>query len=517
MISENKDLGAGEKVSLAHAPPFSVGTITVRPATREVQTTNGRVVLEPRVMQVFVALARANGEVVTRDDLIAACWEGRVVSEDAINRVISKLRGLAEGAAAGAFAIETITKVGYRLTATEGSAQPPRESSPPAKAGFDRRWLIAGGAATAVAGGALIWSRQPAIPAQAQELYRTAVESFSNSDPAQRAQGAAFLREAVALAPDYADAWAALALVYVFSLYESPPEKHEELFAGAKDAAARALALDPENADAHGALAMLPQLFGNWAEAEKGLRAVLKRRPRYAPIEAILAYVLLSVGRIRESLPLKLRAQAAAPLDPGHFYGLAVTYWYADRLEDAQRTIERAYALSPISISAFFGRVHILMSSGKARQALAMLEDEASRPLGIPASDFDLLIVVAKALITGDARDRAAAISTNMSAAAKGIGYAKNASLFAGWLGDKEAALDAATAVFFNRPFKIANAYFSQEQGFYVLYSRETDFLFAPPLKLIRTEKRFEDIVAEIGLDAYWRTTGTIPDYRRGL
>ncbi len=73
MISENKDLGGAEKVSLAHAPPFSVGAVSVRPATREVQTTNGRVVLEPRVMQVFVALARANGEVVTRDDLIAAC------------------------------------------------------------------------------------------------------------------------------------------------------------------------------------------------------------------------------------------------------------------------------------------------------------------------------------------------------------------------------------------------------------------------------------------------------------
>ncbi|MEJ0023702.1 MAG: winged helix-turn-helix domain-containing protein [Alphaproteobacteria bacterium] len=74
MMSENKDLANSEKVSLAHAAPFSLGPLSVRPATREVQSAGGRVVLEPRVMQVLVALARAKGEVVTRDDLIAACW-----------------------------------------------------------------------------------------------------------------------------------------------------------------------------------------------------------------------------------------------------------------------------------------------------------------------------------------------------------------------------------------------------------------------------------------------------------
>ncbi|WP_297695100.1 hypothetical protein, partial [Phenylobacterium sp.] len=43
-------------------------------------------VLEPRVMQVLVALARERGEIVSRDDLIASCWAGRIVGEDAINR-----------------------------------------------------------------------------------------------------------------------------------------------------------------------------------------------------------------------------------------------------------------------------------------------------------------------------------------------------------------------------------------------------------------------------------------------
>jgi DNA-binding winged helix-turn-helix (wHTH) protein/tetratricopeptide (TPR) repeat protein len=515
MISENKD----EKVRLAHAPPFSVGAVKVRPATREVLTESGRVVLEPRVMQVLVALARANGEVVTRDDLIAACWEGRVVSEDAINRVISKLRGLAEGAAAGAFTIETITKVGYRLTAADGLAPPQTTAAAPAKPKVDRRLLIAGGAVSAIAAPALIWSqRRPAVPARAQELHLKAVATFGSSDPVQRAEAVAMLREAVSLAPDYADAWADLAVAYELALFSSPPERHQQLTAGAKDAAARAIALDPGSPEAHGALALLAPLHGNWVEAEEGYRAALARRPRHAAMDQALGLLLGCVGRIRECLPFAIRSQAALPLTPGRNYQLAFSYWYAGRLEDALRTIDKAYALSPLSAELFFGRVQILMYSGRAREALDMLEDNTRWPRGIPAGEFDLVRLVAKALDTGNSRDRAEAIAKNMAAARKGTGYAYNTSNYAAGLGDVDAALEAASAYFFNRPFKIANAHFTAERGMYALIGeRLTEFLFSPPFKTARADRRFEDLVAEIGLEAYWRETGSSPDYRRGL
>jgi adenylate cyclase len=72
-------------------------------------------VLQPRIMQVLVALARAEGRIVSRDELFAACWPGVTVGEDALVRVIGQLRRLASGLGAGAFALETIAKVGYRL------------------------------------------------------------------------------------------------------------------------------------------------------------------------------------------------------------------------------------------------------------------------------------------------------------------------------------------------------------------------------------------------------------------
>lgn len=105
-------------MQLAHEPDFRLGTLEVRPSTRKVVWPEGREVLQPRVMQVLVSLARARGAVVSRDDLIDACWEGRVVGDDAITLVMMKLRKLA-ARSGDAFIIETIPRVGYRLAGAE--------------------------------------------------------------------------------------------------------------------------------------------------------------------------------------------------------------------------------------------------------------------------------------------------------------------------------------------------------------------------------------------------------------
>ena len=116
-------------MDLAREPKLNLGRINVSPATREVTFPSGRDVLEPRVMQVLVILARAKGEVVSRDALIEACWDGRVVSDDAINRVIARVRKVAELTHVEDFSLETIAKVGYRLVVKE--TQPaPAETAP---------------------------------------------------------------------------------------------------------------------------------------------------------------------------------------------------------------------------------------------------------------------------------------------------------------------------------------------------------------------------------------------------
>ena len=45
---------------------------------------------------------------------------------------------------------------------------------------------------------------------------------------------------------------------------------------------------------------------------------------------------------------------------------------------------------------------------------------------------------------------------------------------------------------------------------------RATSSLFLPPMKSTWSDARFAELVRRIGLDAYWRQSGTVPDFRRG-
>jgi TolB-like protein len=103
------------RIELAREVDFALGPMQVSPSAREVVIAGMRQVLQPRVMQVLVALAQRKGEVVSRDQLVMSCWGGRTVSEDAIQRSIASLRRLAAQENAPLFAIETVARVGYRL------------------------------------------------------------------------------------------------------------------------------------------------------------------------------------------------------------------------------------------------------------------------------------------------------------------------------------------------------------------------------------------------------------------
>jgi Tol biopolymer transport system component/DNA-binding winged helix-turn-helix (wHTH) protein len=146
-------------IDLAHEADFRLGSLLISPSTREVARGDLREMLEPRVMQVLVALYRAGGEVVSRDDLITRCWEGRVVGEDAINRAIGRLRRLSEVDHEASFVIETIPRVGFRLMASQPEAATDVRSAGATPARTRKSlWPAASGAIVAIAAAAwLLW------------------------------------------------------------------------------------------------------------------------------------------------------------------------------------------------------------------------------------------------------------------------------------------------------------------------------------------------------------------------
>lgn len=83
--------------------------------------------LEPKVFNFLTALLAANGQIVSRDQLIEKVWNNRVVGEGAINRTVSLLRGHF-AALTDENIIETVPTQGYRLIAClEGLSKDPIE------------------------------------------------------------------------------------------------------------------------------------------------------------------------------------------------------------------------------------------------------------------------------------------------------------------------------------------------------------------------------------------------------
>lgn len=171
-----------EPIRLAREPDFMLGGLGVRPSVGEVEADGTTERLEPRVMQVLVALARARGAVVSRDDLIACCWGGTVVGDAAINRVIAQLRRLAEREG-GRFRIETRPRIGFRLLTdpeqTKPNPSPPRLTSASASASTEkgaglarpllrsRRWALTASGAAALAGmGIAVFLARPSAVAK---------------------------------------------------------------------------------------------------------------------------------------------------------------------------------------------------------------------------------------------------------------------------------------------------------------------------------------------------------------
>jgi Tol biopolymer transport system component/DNA-binding winged helix-turn-helix (wHTH) protein len=138
-------------IELVSEPSFPLGEGVVHPASLEVVWPDGSCKLEPRVMQVLVALSRERGSPMSREELSRLCWDGRVVGDDALVRCIGKLRKtfLRDPAVE----IENIARVGYRLRvlslATETQAL--TSTSSPRSGRRSLRWILAGGGAVAIA------------------------------------------------------------------------------------------------------------------------------------------------------------------------------------------------------------------------------------------------------------------------------------------------------------------------------------------------------------------------------
>lgn len=508
------DFGAARRVKLAHEVSFTVGRLTAHPSTRQIICGKQRQTLEPRVMQVLVALARAGGDVVSKDELIDLCWDGRVVGEDAINRVASRLRHLASTLGGDTFRIDTIRGVGYRLVDSQSEADDtqsaPHWTKDP-RARISRRMAITGlGTAAVVAiGGTLLLRQPPHKPMPlAVQYYRRGLETRGQNSLELAEQGAALLREATRIDPLFADAWGALAWSYRSLLQYGPRPDAARLDALSRAAAARALELNPDNADAQAALLLLKPFYRNWAELEEGCRRLLRRHPHNSILEFNLGATLSEVGRWRESAQYYRAVAQRERFWPLADINLIEAFYCSGRVQEAEDVIDDGMKRFPRRIDFWFAKVRYLAIMGRLPEAVAFASDLSNRPATYsieteihPEIVFEISVLHALADGSRAARD---AVLQKVLQAAREAPSPLGAAVRAALLGNVSVSFSM-----------LEGFYFGQGPWAFAHHERPpTGFLFRGDTFPLRRHARFPALLRRIGLESYWRSTGTAPDYR---
>ena len=505
-------------IVLAHEEPFRLGGIEVKPAIRSVSANGKHEIVEPRVMQVLVALARADGTVLSREDLIAMCWEGRIVGDDAINRVMSRLRRIGDGIGKRSFVVETVTRVGYRLRL---AGDVPTDAGPRVR--LSRRGLIGGGvgaAALAAVGIAVLAGRDPSLDnppdPKIDALMRQALLADRQASREGQNQAIALYRRVVEIDPNYADGWGALGVAYASASHYRPTGESQALGALAVAAGKRAQTIDPGNGLGQVAVATSRPTMGNWRAVERSLRRAIARDPRSEAMFFALAGILTAVGRNGEAVPLFEQIERLSQPTPQCLYWHIQALWRSGRMEETDALIARAITLYPTHFAIWFSKFYISMFSGRIDAAIAMGRDQSGRPTGIPSDEFDDILAMAEALRSREPQAIDAVIAVQRERARAAAGRAENAIQFAAALGRIDEAFEFLNAYYFGRPFVVPEVRFTVEQGSYTPRDdRATFFLFNPPLAEMRADPRFEALVSRLGMRRYWRESLTLPDYLR--
>jgi adenylate cyclase len=234
--------------------------------------------------------------------------------------------------------------------------------------------------------------RAPAkIDHVAYELYlraRPLVKELAEDD-ARRAEP--MLQQAIARAPDFAQAWAALAMTRSLLLPRNSDAIGDPGHEAAMAAANRALALDPDCADALVALAVLKPAFAEHGEKIQLTESAVALAPNDPLAAAACDGALISVGRVSDAMKHLEAAARLDPLSPLFVSSHAFHLRTVGRTEEAIAAIEDASQRFPDASWVWIRRWTIFFMSGRREEAERMCADGAPLPAGMTAKDTTIL------------------------------------------------------------------------------------------------------------------------------
>lgn len=211
--------------------------------------------------------------------------------------------------------------------------------------------------------------------AEAYDLYLRGLYLWNQLKPETNRRAVEYYRRATTRDPNYALAWAGLALAYAGAPInaDAPPRAMWPL---ARDAAERGIAADPQLAETKTAMGMVQfWLEWNWNRAADAFQEAAKIDPSYPLAQRMLGIVASHQTRHAEARQSMDRLRLLEPL---YAMNWALSAQVAFNATDYQGALEHARQSIVISPEFWIGRYHLAMAAerlGDQRRAIETLDD----------------------------------------------------------------------------------------------------------------------------------------------
>src|SRR5262245_907567 len=196
---------------------------------------------------------------------------------------------------------------------------------------------------------------------------------FQRRDPGDVERAEASYRQAVELDPTFARGWAGLASVYWIQSVTGTLAPNVGL-QRVREAAERALKLDPNVAEAHVRMANYLSASGNPSAADEQMRLAATLEPNNPLVIAFMSDYAAEDGRLDDAIEQLRTAVAADPLSTMSRTYLANTLYLAGRIDESQAEYRELEQINPTQ--ARRGLCPVLVATGKFSEALEMMKDE---------------------------------------------------------------------------------------------------------------------------------------------
>ncbi|MGD8320913.1 MAG: protein kinase [Gemmatimonadota bacterium] len=222
-------------------------------------------------------------------------------------------------------------------------------------------------------------ARRPTSNVAAWDLYLKG-QALTSNDPATLKQAAGYYDQAAALDSTFAEAWARLASTLSNLYYNGTPDPTVAL--RAKTAAERALAIAPNDAGPHAAMARyLLAVENNPVQAEEQMIQALAASPNDPGVLTVAASLEETLGRWDDALTHLERARRLDPRSVRTVVNLRTLLLLLRRYPEAIEAGNDALALSPSDPNNVQGQAMIFLAQGNLAGAREVI-DNAPGSLG---------------------------------------------------------------------------------------------------------------------------------------